>query len=131
MNTREKTVFSEKNRLESEKNKEKKIMQYLKNQTKDQISDKDVKYLILDLCQEADNSNPYKKRNEENYIKDLIEILRVKENKITSCITELEEIQKNDENTMKEFIIIRKDKNKESKLNIQKEKQKERKILVF
>lgn len=102
-------------------------MEYLRNQTKDTISDKDVKNLIQDLYIEADNSNQIysKKKNDETYIKDLIEILRVKENKIISCITQLEDIQKNDETTFRQLVVNRKEKNKETKLNLQKDKQKE------
>lgn len=108
-------------------------MEYLRNQTKDAISDKDVKNLIQDLYYEADNSNQVitKKKNDENYIKDLIEILRVKENKIISCITQLEEIQKNDEVTFRQLVANRKEKNKETKLNLQKDKQKECKKIIM
>lgn len=102
-------------------------MEYLRNQTKDTISDKDVKSLIQDLFNEADSSSQtfYKKKSDENYINDSIEILRIKENKIISCITQLEAIQKNDEVIFKNLVATRKEKNKETKLNIQKDYQKE------
>lgn len=130
MAKREKLVTEEYNKIQNEINKGKKFMEYLKNQTKNQISEKDVKPLIQDLHQEADSSiyYGYKKKNDENLIKDLIEMLRSKENKIISCITELEQIEKIDENLFRSLITNRKDKNKETKLNLQKEKQKERKI---
>jgi len=98
-------------------------MECLRNQTKDTISDKDVKNLIQDLHSEAENSYHSKKKNDENNIKDLIEILRVKENKIISCISQIEEIQKYDEVTFRNLVSDRKEKNKEKKLNLQKDKQ--------
>ncbi len=72
-------------------------MEDLRNQTKDNISDKDVKLMIHELYLEAENSNhltTFKKRYDENEIRDLIEMLRIKENKIINCITQLDEIEK-------------------------------------
>jgi len=103
-------------------------MEYLKHQTKDTISDKDVKTYLQELFFEADNiniNNLQKKKNDENYLKDLIEILRIKENKIINCITQIDEIQIYDEEVFKDLVANRKEKNKETKLNNQKDKQKE------
>ena len=64
-------------------------------------------------------------------LKELIEILKKKENKIINLITELEEISENDPEIFKDLVSIRKDKNKETKLNVQKSKQKYRTFINF
>jgi len=120
-------VTEEYNRTQEDINKGNKFMEYLRNQNKDTISDKDVRNLIQDLFSDADysNQNASKKKYDENYIKDSLEILRLKENKIICCITQLEEIQKNDGVTFRQLVANRKEKNKETKLNLQKEKHRE------
>lgn len=72
---------------------------------------------------EKNNSLVYGKKEESN-LKDLIALLKKKENKIINLISELEEISKNDPEIFQELVAVRKDKNKETKLNIQKKKQK-------
>lgn len=64
------------------------------------------------------------RRRDEVNLKELIDLLKKKENKIINYISALEEITENDPELFKELIAIRKDKNKETKLNIQKTKQK-------
>ncbi len=61
---------------------------------------------------------------------EIIELLRKKENKIIKLISELEDISKNDPHKFDQFVSIRKDKNKENKLNSQKENQKYSKIYL-
>lgn len=139
---REKAVLEEKNKLDIEKNKERAIMDNLKSKTKDDGSDKDnIRSLVQDLFVEAksdsnENNNnynmnngynltgTYNKRKDEVNMKELIDLLKKKEKKIIHFISELEEICENDPELFKELISIRKDKNKETKLNAQKAKQK-------
>lgn len=65
----------------------------------------------------------YNKRKEEANLKELIDLLKKKENKIINLFAELEEINQNDPEIFKNLVGVRKDKNKETKLNIQKAKQ--------
>jgi hypothetical protein len=138
-------VLQEKNKLELEKNKERATIDNLKNKTKDDGSDKDnIRALVQDLYSEAKSdsnenninyNNNYnitgiknRKKDEVN-LKELIDLLKKKENKIIQYISALEEISQNDPELFKELIAIRKDKNKETKLNVQKAKQKDCKLL--
>ncbi len=142
MAIREKSVLEEKTKLDIEKNKEREIMDNLKNKTKDDGSDKDnIKSLVQDLYYETksesiennfnfnmNNSHnftgTYNKKKDEFNLKELIEVLKKKEKKIIQYISELEEISEIDPDLFRDLISIQKDKNKETKLNIQKAKQK-------
>ena len=67
----------------------------------------------------------YSIRRKEDYnLKDLIDILKKKENKLIKLFSDLEEISMKDPEIFNELVSNRKDKNKEQKLNIQKMKEK-------
>ena len=120
----------------------------MKNQTKEEGTDKDMKVLVYDLFLEA-KSDSNENNNNHNYntnsnmtsshmkkkddlnLKELVDILKKKENKIINLISELEELSENDPEIFKNLVAIRKDKNKETKLNIQKSKQKFCKIYFY
>ncbi len=142
-------VLEEKAKLDIEKNKEKAIIDNLKNQTKDEGSDKDnIKVLFQDLYYEAksdfndNNSNnlgstdntmtgTFIKKKDDINIKELVDILKKKENQIIGLIFELEKISKSDPEIFKVLTTIRKDKNKETKINALKANQKYCKIYKF
>ena len=50
--------------------------------------------------------------------------MKKKENKVNNLISELDDIAENDPEVFRQFVSLRKDKNKEAKLNAQKANQK-------
>lgn len=126
---REITVREEKYKLVIEKDRDVKILHHLHLQTNDEGYNKNILNFINELYLETTESSHdeskkivNKKKTDNNYIKDLIELLRFKENLIINYISEIEKIKNEDENLFKNLIAKRKERNKEAKLLIQKKK---------